>query len=463
MQKIGAYLLERRDGMDVATARAVEASSIRQIISDWLQSKGATPDATSGRYRPEDGSQGTIWREQAEDGSRSWSLVRLDEVNQDGRKVSATISVTSADDRVAVYATLEAGSDTSHITPIQLDSRCPRVIRTLLERPGRWYHGSSGLRTLTKAVGFEQGEIVAHEIVSHDRSVPILIVTADQKEVALPGLDDRLGYDLAGLANVVWLDSDATWALTDHLGTSFSCYAGAVRLYWPRFSNRDDPFRHPLWTAPRLRSIDADPIKSRDRFRKQMRSLLMRAAAFSVARPLDIDEIRNAASRRAFTEMQARASSVEDFRALADSYAADNDSLRVENVALQQRTRELEAQIAEFEGQRAALLTRIENAELQLRYRHAAGDEIAPDKVEDTKEEVAPPALGEVRFYKKHFAAPGHDMMRRVIDCGCNNWEPAFKAEKAKKGILRLENKVEFKSIQHCASCDGGGMWKVKW
>jgi hypothetical protein len=161
--------------------------------------------------------------------------------------------------------------------------------------------------------------------------------------------------------------------------------------------------------------------------------------------------------------MQERASSVEDFRALADSYAVDNDSLRVENAELQQRTRELEAQIAEFEGQRAALLTRIENAELQLRYRDVAGDEIAPDKVEDTKEEVAPPAPGEVRFYKKHYAAPGHDMMRRVTDCGCNNWEAAFKADKAKKGILRLEDKTEFKSIQHCASCDGGGVWKVKW
>jgi hypothetical protein len=463
MQKIGAYLLERRDGMDGAAARTAEANSIRQVISDWLQSKGATPDAASGQYRPEDGSQGTILREQAEDGSRSWSMVRLDEVNQDGRRFSATISVTSADDRVAVYATLEAGSDTSRITPIQIDPRCPRVIRTLLDKPGRWYHGSSGLRTLTKAIGFEQGEVVAHEIASPDRSIPLLIVTADQEGVALPGLDDRLGYDVAGLANVVWLDSDATWALTDHLGTSFSCYAGAVRLYWPRFSSKDDPFRHPLWTAPRLRSTDADPNESRDIFRKQMRNLLMRAAALSVARPFEIDEIRNAASRRAFTEMQARASSVEDFRRLADSYAADNDCLRVENATLQERTRELEAQIADFEGQRAALLARIENAELQLRYQNAAGHEIAPDAVEDTKEEVAPPAPGEVRFYKKHYSAPGHDIMTRVNDCGCNNWEAAFKADKAKKGILRLEDKTEFKSIQHCASCDGGGVWKVRW
>jgi len=55
-------------------------------------------------------------------------------------------------------------------------------------------------------------------------------------------------------------------------------------------------------------------------------------------------------------------------------------------------------------------------------------------------------------------------MMVCVPDCGCNRWQGAQKADKAKKGIAKLENdRSDWKIIQHCASCTGGGMWKVRW
>ena len=54
--------------------------------------------------------------------------------------------------------------------------------------------------------------------------------------------------------------------------------------------------------------------------------------------------------------------------------------------------------------------------------------------------------------------------MVRVQDCGCDNWQSAHAADKARKGIARLENdRIDWKTMQHCASCTGGGMWKVRW
>ena len=75
-----------------------------------------------------------------------------------------------------------------------------------------------------------------------------------------------------------------------------------------------------------------------------------------------------------------------------------------------------------------------------------------------------PPKAGEIRFYKKRFSTQGHDIMRRVGDCGCNNWEGSHSADKARKGIAKLENnRDDWRTMQHCASCTGGGMWRVKW
>lgn len=74
------------------------------------------------------------------------------------------------------------------------------------------------------------------------------------------------------------------------------------------------------------------------------------------------------------------------------------------------------------------------------------------------------PTAGDVRFYKKTHSAPTHDIMVRVPDCGCNNWETSSAADKARKGIARLEgDRVDWKTMHHCASCTGGGMWKVRW
>ena len=465
MQKVAAYLLERRDGLQWPEARKAEGEKVCKAIEAWLQSKGATGDDDGGSYESEDGSRAE-WRvDRAQDGDRSWAMYRLDETTQDGRRFSASLSVTVGAKTVVLYVTLEVGSVATQVNPIQVDPRCPKVVRELLKLPGAWYHRESRLRRLTHIQGFDDGETLALEIEHADRTIPYVVVSTVSGHPALDRLDDRLAYDLAGLANVFTVDEAASWALTDTLRKPLSCYSGAVRVYWPQLKLNDDPYRHPLWTASRLLSLDSDARAARDCFRRQMRRMIMRASAVSVVRPREIDEIRSAATQAEFARMKARAKSLEDFEELAGLYDKENDKLREDIAERDEEIGFLREEVARLEAKVQALLHHLKQAQpdLSLKRIDEEEDDVEPDVVEPDQEQ-APPEPGEVRFFKKKYSAPTHDVMVRVGDCGHNAWQNAAKADKAKKGIAKLEGgRSDWKTIQHCGTCTGGGMWRVKW
>lgn len=462
MQKVAAYLLERRDDMEWPEARAVEAKRLKDEVEKWLRSKRASVTGPSGTYKPEDGSAGRFTIEEALDGDRTWWMLQLHEDTNEGRRFSVGVSITSGSDRVSVYVTLETGWTTTHVMPVPVDPRCPRIVRSLLQLPGRWYHGASTLHQRKAVTGFEEGEGLVHEIEHTERTVPIVVISKHDGEVLLPDLDLKLEYDLAGLANIFVLDDDASWALTDLLGPKWCCYWGAVRLFWPHFLADQDPYFHPLWTAERLRWRSCDSVETRDRFRKQLRARIFRAAARSVIRPRDIDHIRDAASHRTLTELRQRATSLEEYKELADSYANDNDQLRGELSALRGQVEDLHEEVKKLEGDKLALQAHLRAAKGKPEQADE-DDDLAPVG-EESDAASAEPTPGEIRFYKKVHSRPTHDVMVRVSDCGCNRWEGAHSADKARKGISKLENgRTDWKSMQHCASCTGGGIWKVRW
>jgi hypothetical protein len=462
MQTIAAYLLERRDDMQWPEARASEAGHLQNIVMGWLRSKGASEGGSSGTYSPEDGSAGTYSIEDAVDDARSWWMVQLDEETTGGRRFSTRVSITAGSDRVTVYITLDTGWTTTRIMPASIDAKCPRIVRELLTLPGLWYHGDSTLRERLSVKGFDDGEGLAAEISNPNRTVPVIVVSTYFGQTALPELDTKLAHDLAGLATVVVIDDDASWALTDDLGAHFSCFSGSVRLYWPRFSTKQDRLLHPLWTRELLRS-EGNYVDTRERFRGQLRGVLFRASALSVTRPRDIDSIRDAAGRRTIASLRERASSLEEYEQLADSYVQENDQLRAERSSLRAQIEELQARVVELEGDCQALKAHLRAAKHLPAQTATPSAETIDPTAEGGIDEISPTS-GETRYYKKAHSRPTHDVMLRVPDCGCDNWQGAHAADKARKGIAKLENgRTDCKSLQHCASCTGGGMWRVRW
>jgi len=222
MQKVAAYLLERRDGMESPAVRAAEAKRLQSAVERWLISKGGSGSGPTGTFQPEDGSVGSFSTSEGADGESTWWMLQLQEETTDSTRFTTAVSITSVQDLVSVYVTLETGVTTTHIVPLKVDPRCPRLVRDLLALPGRWYHGSSTLRRPRRVVGFDDGEVLAAEIQHSERTVPFVVVSTHDGETVLPDLDIKLGDDLAGLANIVVVDEDACWALTDTLGNDFS-------------------------------------------------------------------------------------------------------------------------------------------------------------------------------------------------------------------------------------------------
>ena len=469
MQRLATYILERAKDICSPDGRKDEGDRLVAVVLEWLKRKGSTSSDGSGSYVAIDESDASCGVSTVVDGMRSSRLFELSEVNREGQKYVTTVSITVGGEKVFVFINMAIGSVANLITPVEADAKCPRVVRDLLAQSGNWYNGASRLLPLTSVAGFEAGASLGREIQDGYRTIPFVVVSRPKGRLALPQLDDKIARDLAGLANVYGADEEASWALTDTLRKPLSTYGGALRIYWPRFSLNDDPFRHQLWTATRLQGIEPDSQKALDRIRRQVRTIIMRASAASVVRPAEIDQIRTAAARSEFAALQsraseleqlkARASSFEEFKEIADSYATDNDKLRQDIATRDSELERLQNEIQGLESTNQALISALENAKQAT----VRADEVPPD-APDQDEADQPPAPGEIRYYKKKYSAPTHDILTQVSNCGHNSWQNATGADKAKKGLQRLlEPNHRWKKLQHCGSCQGGGVWRVEW
>jgi hypothetical protein len=152
--------------------------------------------------------------------------------------------------------------------------------------------------------------------------------------------------------------------------------------------------------------------------------------------------------------LRPTAGAIEEVLELAESYAQDADRLRDQCAMTQETVRQLEAMVATLKADRASLL-----AHLGARMPMEATVPAAASAVVSTL-----PHRNEVRFYKKRFEHRSYDVFVRVADCRCNRWQRGHSGDKARAGIAKLEgNRTDWKTIQHCPSCTGGGMWRVRW
>jgi hypothetical protein len=152
--------------------------------------------------------------------------------------------------------------------------------------------------------------------------------------------------------------------------------------------------------------------------------------------------------------LRSAAAQIEDAYKLAESYAQDAERWHDECERSRATVKALEAAIATLDADRASL-----HAHLRAKTRADA-----TAAATDLAVVSSGPTAGEVRFYKKHYAHRSYDVFIRVADCKCNRWQGGHAGHKAHDGIAKLEgNRTDWKTIHHCASCTGGGMWRVKW
>lgn len=454
MQKVVAYRLERHDLASDA-ARTTATTELESIVADWLRGKGAAaPLDDAGTFKSQSvGAAATFrWQRAAVD-ERSWAMVQLDEEQPGARRFTTAISITNTGTNVIVYASLSSGTVTSTVAPIgTIEPKCPRVVRDILKHSAQWRHGATLVEGLRR-VGATDMHGVLTAIRSPHRSLPIIVVTDDEGELVLDRLDENLTHDLAGLAVVVRADEAAAWELTKSLGTRWACYYGAIRIFWPQFRADHRLAQHPRWTPDDVYDLSEDDREAAQLLSRRLRFAVFRAAALNIQRPVEIEEIRAAHARARIADSLARsgAGSGSGFEELAEIYAAENDLLRQE--------------IATLKDEKAVLQVQVDNANAQLAVSEKPDLQADLDAAPPVPQVEDPgPKPGEVRFYKKTQQGSGkRDLMKHVQDCGHNNWQSSFSADKARKGIMKLEGRNDWQTMQHCGKCTGGGMWKVKW
>jgi len=424
---------------------------VLQAVDKWLSDKGASHlNSKSGEFASKtSGAIGTFTKAEVS-GTSGWlNDVMLREPTEQGHEFVTTVSLARTASQIFFYLTLAAEHTGASLAPVTIYPRCPALVRDMLGLREDWVFGGSEVpppKPITLS-GKEAAQTLAGYLMNPERTLPVTVVSELEGQTVWPDLSEKLAIDLAGLSAVVTIDGAASWQLNDSLGKRRSCYLGAVRVYWPLShpSKNPDDLVSNLWTAERLLSNDSD-AKGLARFTTTLRRRVMNTAALAVSAPVIIRRIKSEDSRQRLAKLQEKANANSEELELARLFIEENEQLK----------NELEK--AKDEAARQA--ARAETAEYALE-QVKSGQSLDDDTVEDEPPES--PSDGEVRYYKKTHSTPSYDVLVRITDCGHNKWQPSNKADKARKGIARLENRDDWKSLYHCGSCRGGGVWKVTW
>lgn len=148
-----------------------------------------------------------------------------------------------------------------YIAPVEFVLRRPRVIATLL-RQFACSHGDARLSDQPRELSAQQvPEFVANRLLSRNRRLPIVIVSRTSIIEQCLVDPSALANRLAGIAEVYVLDDKwSGFALSDEVGKIYSCYNGAVRLYWPDFDSEASPYS-PVYTPDTTRELGSKLVE----------------------------------------------------------------------------------------------------------------------------------------------------------------------------------------------------------
>jgi hypothetical protein len=336
MRELARYVLEC-DGDDAAERWGQTLG----LVDAWLAEKGYTGDPD---FSLRSGRQATLERTDLECSlGRLSTLKLLEEI--EGGFFETTLQLACADSAVRVACGIAAGHGSNRIAPIRVEGRCPNVLRAIIEAR-RWSLGPTPITSNQLMVrGVGGGDDLVSALAHPDRSLPIVVISSESGLLLHPDLPARMARDLTALALVAVADEQASWRLTDRVGKALSCYAGAVRLYWPGFQSSDPVTMHPLWTANRLLHRTSQTDYAARTICDTLRRRLMTVSIAALAEPSLIVRLRDAEANERATALRKEMRDQDDYKGLAESYATDNAELRVQVDALKANIETLRAEL----------------------------------------------------------------------------------------------------------------------
>ncbi|QWP77542.1 hypothetical protein J5226_03805 [Lysobacter sp. K5869] len=366
MRKVAAYAMEST--ADSNESAAILEKKASKILDDWLKDKGrlAQDGETFALSR---GREGVLSDTTEHSPSGSYRKISLSEASEGGRFV-CEVSLTRKNDACAIFVELRVASQIQQLAPFQFDVRRPAFIQQILNSEEEWYLDQNLLPGRpVPFVGAQGGADLSRLIWHKDRTIPLILISTEKGKSITESFTERVCSDLCGLAIIGTSDETSSRMLSSIKGTEWSCYNGAVRLYWPVGPGMDKPSSHPIWTKSTLYTGVSEAKDASYRIRSQFRRQILGLSAFSIREPRSARELRseiNELRQHTLAESFKRGESEDDFREIAENYAADNDRLRAELAQRDERLNDLQDQV--------------ENLQVALRYVSAEAPTVAPDK-----------------------------------------------------------------------------------
>ncbi len=323
MRTVAAYSLTHAASDSTQASESLVSSC--GMVEKWLGDKGATAlNVGQHKFPLPDGRSAALTRERMETDDGILDSFVLNEPISGGR-FETRLNLACANAEMVLFCQLATGSAESALAPVQFDARCPRVLRDIIQSGG-WTSGSTPVshRHWTR-IGREAGRALADTIWDDERGLPVVVVSELDGFMLHPELANDVARDLTGLATVVHIDEEAAWLLSEDKGREWSCYQGALRLYWPFQTTRNDPYSHPLWTRGWLLHGGMDTTTAAKRLQNRLRRTILEQSAFRSTPPL-ISQIRD----RYISGQRKKARDAGEYATLADDFDKENRRLKQE-------------------------------------------------------------------------------------------------------------------------------------
>ena len=194
----------------------------------------------------------------------------------------------------------------------------PRIVRMLVDEVGA-FEPNMDILTQPFKISVQEAELLTKFIKDPTRKLPVIYASATNKEGGILIDPEKTAEMMSGVAHVMYpATSMASWEIERFMKVrDQKCYDGAVRIYWPSVAGH---MFNRFFTPDRLRA------SSTFRGYNFQGSVLGLVSEFHIRGPdavtlADIKQLKNRKSQMHLQE-------VRDYRALAESYAADNSGLR---------------------------------------------------------------------------------------------------------------------------------------
>jgi hypothetical protein len=387
---------------------------VESHVEEWLRSKGTwSKEEAPSVLVLDDGRRATVVREAVACGSGRTSRWRLEEPHTSGI-FRTTLDAALHGGCVHFACSLDLGTPDTFVAPVSYDVFCPGVVHRLLEQSLDWMSGTVPARYMPLRFREGDGGRLVEFIWNPRRTLPVVLVSEFQTAMLIPALDRRIARDLAGLADVASLTEEASWELTHAKGPEWSCFNGAIRLYWPfegAGAGADAPRSHPLWTVTRMMYGGRDTVAAADWIRGLLRRMVLELSTFTVRLPGAFKAIRSAHREELMQERLEAASEASDYQQLLEVSQEEVAVLRQEMDELESRVEELEAENRQLQAAKMALSHAIE----QLR---ESTEEVAVGDGAKPEPDASPATVAEaVAIARRRHAATlvfGNDVDRGV-------------------------------------------------